>query len=131
MPTRRGADPLSPVVQRVSMGAVEIMPIIRESLFVAASELARAGVPIVGADMDGEPLNAVDLRGSLALVLGEEGRGLSPKLREKCTRIVSVPLAGELESLNVSVAAGILMYEKRRQERIHSDAPLASHRNVR
>lgn len=120
LPTRRGADPVSPVVQRVSMGAVEVLPIVRESLFVAISELTRAAIPIVGADMDGEPLADVDLRGPLALVLGEEGRGLSPKLRERCTRIVSVPLGGELESLNVSVAAGILMYEKRRQERARS-----------
>lgn len=122
LPTRRGADPVSPVVQRVSMGAIETLPIVRESLFVAVSELGRAGVPVIGADMDGEPLNEVDLRGPLALALGEEGRGLSPKLREKCTRIVSIPLAGDLESLNVSVAAGVLMYEKRRQERSQRNA---------
>jgi 23S rRNA (guanosine2251-2'-O)-methyltransferase len=93
-----------------------VVPIVRESLFVAVSELRRAAVPIVGADMDGEPLGAANLRGPLALVLGEEGSGLSPKLREKCDRIVSIPLQGELESLNVSVAAGVLMYEKRRQD---------------
>lgn len=116
LPTRRGADPLSPVVQRVAMGAVEVLPIVRESLFVAMSELHRAAVPIIGADTDGEPLSTVDLRGPLAIVLGEEGEGLSPKLREKCDRIVSIPLAGELESLNVSVAAAVLMYEKRRQD---------------
>jgi 23S rRNA (guanosine2251-2'-O)-methyltransferase len=116
LPTRRGADPLSPVVQRVAMGAVEVVPIVRESLFVAISELKRAAVRIVGADLGGEPLPSVDLRGPLALVLGEEGSGLSPKLREKCDQIVSIPLQGELESLNVSVAAAVLMYEKRRQE---------------
>jgi 23S rRNA (guanosine2251-2'-O)-methyltransferase len=115
LPTRRGA-PLSPVVQRVAMGAVEEVPIVRESLFVAVGHLARAGVPIVGADMGGSPLGSTDLRGPIAIVLGEEGRGLSPKLRERCDRIVSVPVAGGLESLNVSVAAGILFYEKRRQE---------------
>ncbi|MEQ1568863.1 MAG: 23S rRNA (guanosine(2251)-2'-O)-methyltransferase RlmB [Myxococcota bacterium] len=116
LPTRRGADPVSPVVQRVAMGAVEVVPIVRESLFVALSELKRAAVPIIGADADGEPLGTVDLRGAVAIVLGEEGSGLSPKLREKCDRIVSIPLMGELESLNVSVAAAILMYEKRRQD---------------
>jgi 23S rRNA (guanosine2251-2'-O)-methyltransferase len=115
LPTRRGA-PLSPVVQRVAMGAVEEIPIVRESLFVTLRHLAKAGIPVVGADMDGEPLGAVDLRGPLAIVLGEEGSGLSSKLRERCDRIVSVPLGGGLESLNVSVAAGILLYEKRRQE---------------
>jgi 23S rRNA (guanosine2251-2'-O)-methyltransferase len=116
LPTRRGADPVSPVVQRVAMGAVEVLPIVRESLFVAISELKRAAVPIVGADMGGEPVGSADLRGAVALVMGEEGSGLSPKLREKCDRVVSIPLLGDLESLNVSVAAGILMYEKRRQD---------------
>jgi 23S rRNA (guanosine2251-2'-O)-methyltransferase len=61
-------------------------------------------------------MGEVDLRGPIAIVLGEEGRGLSSKLEERCDRLVSVPLAGGLESLNVSVAAGILLYEKRRQE---------------
>lgn len=116
LPTRRGADPVSPVVQRVAMGAAEVVPIVRESLFVALSECKRSAVRIVGADMGGEPLGTVDLRGPLALVLGEEGSGLSPKIREKCDKIVSIPLHSDLESLNVSVAAAILMYEKRRQE---------------
>ncbi len=116
LPTRRGADPLSPVVQRVSMGAVEVVPIVRESLFVAISELKRAGIPIVGADMGGTPMTVARLSGPLALVLGEEGEGLSSKLREKCDEVVSIPLRGELESLNVSVAAAVIMAEKRRQD---------------
>ncbi|MEQ1501807.1 MAG: 23S rRNA (guanosine(2251)-2'-O)-methyltransferase RlmB [Myxococcota bacterium] len=116
LPTRRGADPVSPVVQRVAMGAAEVVPIVRESLFVAVSELKRGAVRIIGADVDGTPIDQVDLRGPVAFVLGEEGEGLSPKLREKCDLVVSIPLMGELESLNVSVAAAILMYEKRRQD---------------
>jgi 23S rRNA (guanosine2251-2'-O)-methyltransferase len=116
VPTRRGADPTSPVVQRVAMGAVEVVPVVRESLFVAVSALRRAAVPLIAADAGGIPLGEVDLRGPLALVVGEEGSGLSPTLRDKCDRVVAIPLAGELESLNVSVAAAILMYEKRRQE---------------
>jgi 23S rRNA (guanosine2251-2'-O)-methyltransferase len=116
IPTRRGADPISPVVQRVSMGACEVVPVVRESLFVALSELHRDGIPVLGADAGGEAVGGLDLRGPLALVLGEEGEGMSPKLREKCDRIVSIPLMGGLESLNVSVAAALLMYEKRRQE---------------
>jgi len=115
LPTHRGAE-LSPVVQRVAMGAVEEVPIVRESLFAALKHVKREGIRIVGADMGGEPLGKADLRGPVALVLGEEGRGLSPKLRERCDRIVSIPLAGKLESLNVSVAGALLMYEKRRQD---------------
>jgi len=115
IPTRRGAS-LSPVVQRVSMGAVEVVPVVRESLFAAIKTLKKAGIPTVGADMGGEPMGQARLDGPLALVMGAEGRGLSPKLREKCQRIVSIPLAGGLESLNVSVATALLMYEKRRQD---------------
>lgn len=115
LPTHRGAD-VSPVVQRVAMGAVEEIPLVRESLFAALKHVKRDGIRIVGADMGGVPLGQADLRGPLALVLGEEGRGLSPKLRERCDSIVSIPLAGKLESLNVSVAGALLMYEKRRQD---------------
>ena len=116
LPTRRGADPISPVVQRVSMGAVEEVPIVRESLFVGISAMKKAGIPVVGAAMDGVPAQQARLAGPLALVLGEEGEGMSPTLRAKCDFVVSVPLRGALESLNVSVAAAILMYEKRRQD---------------
>lgn len=98
------------------MGAVEEVPIVRESLLVALRHLSKAAIPVVGAHMDGTPLGQVDLRGPIAIVLGEEGRGLSSKLEERCDRLVSVPVGGGLESLNVSVAAGILLYEKRRQE---------------
>jgi 23S rRNA (guanosine2251-2'-O)-methyltransferase len=115
IPTRRGAS-LSPVVQRVSMGAVEVVPVVRESLFAVLKTLKKAGIPTVGADMGGQPMTQARLSGPLALVMGAEGRGLSPKLREKVSRVVSVPLAGGLESLNVSVATAVLMYEKRRQD---------------
>ena len=107
---------MSPVAQRVAMGAAEEIPVVRESLFVAAKHLAKDGIRLVGADMDGLPMSEVNLRGSVAVVLGSEGSGLSPKLRERCDAIVSIPLAGGLESLNVSVAGALLMYEKRRQD---------------
>ncbi len=115
VPTRRGAA-LSPVVARVSMGAIEEVPVAQEGLFAALKGIKRAGIPVVGADAKGQPLGQVDLSGPLAVVLGEEGRGLSSKWVEKCDKLVQIPLAGGLESLNVSVAAGILLYEKRRQD---------------
>jgi 23S rRNA (guanosine2251-2'-O)-methyltransferase len=98
------------------MGAAEEVPVVRESLFGAIKGIRKAGIPIMGADMDGVPCDQARMGGPFALVLGAEGRGLSPKLREKCDGAVAVPLGGRLESLNVSVAAGILMYEKRRQD---------------
>ncbi len=115
LPTRRGA-PLSPVVARVSMGAVEEIPVVRESLFAALKGLKREGIPAVGADMGGVAIGDAKLKGPLALVMGAEGDGLSPKLRERCQQIVSIPLASRLESLNVSVATAVLLYEKRRQD---------------
>lgn len=115
LPTRRGAS-LSPVVQRVAMGAAEEIPVVRESFHSAAKHLGKAGVPLVAADMDGQPLGAAELGGPIALVLGGEGGGLTSSQRKRCDRVVSIPLSGDLESLNVSVAAAILMYEKRRQD---------------
>jgi 23S rRNA (guanosine2251-2'-O)-methyltransferase len=115
VPTRRGAA-MSPVVQRVAMGAAEEIPLVREGLHSALAWCRRGGLRVVGADMGGRPLGEVDLRGPLALLLGGEGEGLSPSLSKRCDEIVSIPLRGHLESLNVSVAAAILMYEKRRQE---------------
>lgn len=115
LPTRRGAG-LSPVVQRVSMGAVEVVPVVRESMHSALKHAKRAGLPIVAADMHGTPAHQLDLSGPLALVLGAEGAGVPKGVRDKADALVSIPLAGRLESLNVSVAAAVLMYEKRRQD---------------
>jgi 23S rRNA (guanosine2251-2'-O)-methyltransferase len=115
LPTRRGAE-VSSVVQRVAMGAAEEVPIVREGLSSALKPIRDAGIRVIGADMGGTPLGQVRLRGPIALVLGGEGKGLSPTLRQRCDEVVSIPLAGALESLNVSVAGALLMYEKRRQD---------------
>lgn len=66
---------------------------------------------IYGADMDGSDYRSVDYSGGVALVIGSEGRGMSRLVREKCDFIVSLPMKGKINSLNASVAAGILMYE--------------------
>ncbi|MEZ4319777.1 MAG: 23S rRNA (guanosine(2251)-2'-O)-methyltransferase RlmB [Myxococcota bacterium] len=116
LPTKRGAQ-LSPVVQRVAMGAVEDVPIVRESPYAALKLIQKAGIPVWGADMSGRPADRVDLTGPVAFVMGGEGRGLSDGIRKRCDGVVSIPLHGGLESLNVSVAAALLMYEKRRQDR--------------
>jgi 23S rRNA (guanosine2251-2'-O)-methyltransferase len=115
VPTRRGAG-LSPVVQRVSMGAVEVVPVVRQGLFAALKPIKRAGIRVIGADMRGVSLTELDMRGPMTLVIGEEGRGLSSKLKERCDAMVRIPTGGNLESLNVSVATAILLYEKRRQD---------------
>lgn len=115
VPTRRGKG-LTPVVQRVSMGGAEAVPLVREGLSAALKQLQKGGVKIVGADMGGSPVWAEDLTGPVAFVIGGESKGLSSTLRSRCDAVVSVPLQGRLESLNLSVTAGILFFEKRRQE---------------
>ena len=117
VPKIRGKG-VSSVVQRVSMGGSEEVPLIREGLSNALKTIKKAGIPIVAADMDGKPVWDVNLKGALALILGGESKGVSPTLRSKCNMIVSVPLQKQLDSLNVSVTAGIILFEKCRQERI-------------
>jgi len=116
IPTRRGKG-ITPVVQRVAMGGAEAVPVIREAIPASLKVLRRAGVRIVGADMGGETMWDVPMSGSLAIVLGGEDKGVTHTVRDRCDAVVSVPLAHGLDSLNVSVTAGILMYEKVRQSR--------------
>jgi len=116
VPVRRGKG-LTAVVQRVAMGGAEDVPLIREGLSSALATLRRAGVRVVGADMDGEACWDVPMSGPLALVLGGEDKGLSPTMRDRCDAIVRVPTGGDLESLNVSVTGAVLMFEKVRQDR--------------
>ena len=115
IPRKRGKG-LTPVVQRVAMGGAEIVPVVREGISSAIAKLKKAGIRIVGADMGGKSLFEADLRGPIAIVMGGESKGLSPTLQKKCDAVISIPLCNELESLNVSVSAAILLYEKRRQE---------------
>ena len=106
----------SGVISQTSAGAVswvaqaEIPNLVR-----AAEDLKEAGFWIYGADMEGEPVYKKDLSGRTALILGSEGGGISRLLRERCDGMVGIPSAGRIDSLNVSVAAGILLYEVRRQ----------------
>lgn len=116
-PTRRTVS-MSPVVARVSMGAVEEVPVVHEGLSSALKRCKKAGLKVVGADMDGRPYHEVDLTGPLLILLGGESKGLTEPLRKRCDEIVSVPLLGGLESLNVSVTAGVLLYERTRQQAV-------------
>jgi 23S rRNA (guanosine2251-2'-O)-methyltransferase len=81
----------------------------------AADDLKAAGFWIYGADMGGEPVYSRDMGGRICVVFGGEAAGLTRLLREKCDALVSIPSLGRIDSLNVSVAAGIILYEVRRQ----------------
>lgn len=115
IPTQRGKG-LTPVVQRVSMGGAEAVPVVRAGISSALADIRRAGVRVIGADMDGAPPWELDLTGPIAFVLGGEDKGLTDPVRKRCDAIAGIPLAGGLQSLNVSVTAGILLFERVRQE---------------
>ncbi len=116
---RRSAS-VTPAAVKASAGASEYMKIARVvNISGAISELKRAGLWVAGADMDGVPMQKQALNGPLALVIGSEGSGLSKLVRASCDFLVSIPLRGRIESLNAGVAAGILMFEKRRQDSEH------------
>ncbi|WP_461246483.1 23S rRNA (guanosine(2251)-2'-O)-methyltransferase RlmB [Treponema sp. R6D11] len=109
----------APIVSQTSAGAVSwVAQAETPNLVRAMEDLKEAGFWIYGADMDGEPVYKLDLSGRIALVLGSEGGGISRLLREKCDGMVGIPSSGRIDSLNVSVAAGVLLYEVRRQRAI-------------
>ena len=88
------------------------MPIAREkNLNRTIDELKARGVWVIGTAMDGENAMTADLTGPVALVIGSEGEGISRLTLEKCDRTLTLPMKGSIESLNASVAAGVLMYE--------------------
>jgi len=106
------------VISKTSAGAVAWVPQAETSnLCRAVQELKKAGFWIYGADMDGESSYSRDLRGRTAIVLGSEGAGISRLLRENCDAMISIPSLGRIDSLNVSVAAGVLFYEVMRQRK--------------
>ena len=115
IPKRRSAG-LSFTVGKASAGAYEYVPVARvTNISAAIDELKERGCWVYGADMDGETYCSCDLRGAAALVIGSEGKGLGRLVREKCDAVLSLPMQGRINSLNASVAAGVLMYEFARQ----------------
>ena len=117
IPARRSAG-LNYTVGKASAGAVEYVPVARVTNLAAAIEdLKQRGCWVYGADMDGETYCSCQLSGAAALVIGSEGKGLGRLVREKCDTVLSLPMCGRINSLNASVAAGILMYEFTRQRK--------------
>lgn len=115
IPERRAAG-LSPAAAKAAAGALNHMPVARvKNLNRALEQMKADGVWVIGTAMDGEDAFACDLTGPLAIVIGSEGDGMSRLALEKCDRTVSLPVRGHIDSLNASVAAGILMYEVVRQ----------------
>lgn len=116
IPKRRSVG-LTAVVGKASAGAVEYIPVARVSNIAAAiRELKERGVWVFGTAADGAlPLYSADLKGPAAIVIGNEGEGMSRVVAESCDFKVSIPMKGHISSLNASAAAAILLYEAVRQ----------------
>ncbi len=117
IPKRRAAG-LTAVVAKASAGALNYTPVAKvTNLTSTIKELKQQGIWFVCADMDGVEMYRQDLTGPIGLVIGNEGEGVSRLVKETCDLTASIPVLGEIGSLNASVAAGVLAYEVVRQRR--------------
>ncbi len=116
IPKRRSAG-LTAIVAKTSAGAVSYMPVARvANISAALKELKKQGIWVFGTAADGTtPLYEADLKGPAAIVIGSEGDGMTRLVEENCDFLVSIPLKGQISSLNASAAAAILLYEAVRQ----------------
>ena len=115
--SKRGSVGLSEVVAKTSAGAIEYTPVAKVTNIAETLELLKKeGFWVVGAEAEGESMYEKDLTGPIALVIGSEGDGISRLVKQKCDFLVKINMYGEINSLNASVAAGIMMYEIVRQK---------------
>ena len=124
LPKDRSAT-VDAVARKVAAGAAEFVPVVPvTNLARALGRLKQSGIWVVGTDGEADqPLYAADLNRPLALVLGAEGEGMRRLTRDSCDFLVRIPMAGQVESLNVSVAAGIALFEAGRQRSAGPKAP--------
>lgn len=107
---------LTATVARTSAGALNYTPVARvTNIARTIEELKKEGLWFVCADMGGTSMYQLDLKGPIGLVIGNEGEGVSRMVKEKCDFVASIPMKGDIDSLNASVAAGVLAYEIVRQ----------------
>ena len=115
IPKRRAVG-LTATVAKTSAGALNYTPVAKvTNLAATIEELKKEGLWFVCADMGGESMYRLNLKGPIGLVIGNEGEGVSRLVKEKCDYIASIPMKGDIDSLNASVAAGVLAYEIVRQ----------------
>ncbi|MBR3040058.1 MAG: 23S rRNA (guanosine(2251)-2'-O)-methyltransferase RlmB [Lachnospiraceae bacterium] len=110
---------LTATVARTSAGALNYLPVAKvTNLSKTIDDLKKEGLWFACADMDGQVMYDANLTGAIGLVIGSEGEGVSRLVKEKCDFTVSIPMMGQIDSLNASVAAGVLCYEIVRQRRV-------------
>ncbi|MEE0808130.1 MAG: 23S rRNA (guanosine(2251)-2'-O)-methyltransferase RlmB [Acutalibacteraceae bacterium] len=115
IPKRRSAS-LNATVAKTAAGALEYMKVARvTNISNTIDELKEKGVWVFGADMDGQDYTLLDYDTPCAIVIGNEGKGIGTLVAKKCDGIISLPMHGKINSLNASVAAGVLMYEVARK----------------
>lgn len=115
IPKRRAVG-LTATVAKTSAGAINYTPVAKvTNLVKTMEELKEKGLWFVCADMDGQPMYQLNLKGPIGLVIGNEGEGVGRLVKESCDFVASIPMKGEIDSLNASVAAGVLAYEIVRQ----------------
>lgn len=115
IPKRRAVG-LTPTVARTSAGAINYTPVAKvTNISQTIKELKDQGMWFVCADMDGTQMYDLNLTGAIGLVIGNEGEGVSKLVKENCDMVASIPMMGDIDSLNASVAAGVLAYEIVRQ----------------
>lgn len=103
---------VTPVVAKTSTGAVEHIPIARvTNLSQTLDKLKEAGFWVFGTDIDGTPSHKWNTAGRLALIIGNEGKGISANIKKQVDEMITIPMSGHVQSLNASVAAAVLMYE--------------------
>ena len=103
---------VTPVVAKTSTGAVEHIPIARvTNLSQTLDKLKEAGFWVFGTDMDGTPSHKWNTAGKVALIIGNEGKGISANIKKQVDEMITIPMSGHVQSLNASVAAAVLMYE--------------------
>ncbi len=118
---KRSSVGLNEVVAKTSAGAIEYTPVARvTNIAQTIEELKKEGLWIAGAEAGGEKMGKTNLTGAIALVIGSEGEGISRLVKERCDFIVEIPMYGDVNSLNASVAAAVLMYETLRQREAKS-----------
>ena len=110
---------LTATVAKASAGALNYTPVVKvTNIAQTIEDLKKRGLWFACADMDGTTMYKLNLKGAIGLVIGNEGSGVSRLVKEKCDFIVKIPMKGHIDSLNVSVATGILLYEINRQRNI-------------
>ncbi len=116
---KKGSADLSNTVHRVSMGGSLYVPVWQTNIYPTIKQMQDEGLRIIGIDASGsKPYYEEKLSGAVAIVMGGEDRGINPTLLSKCDSVVNIPMRGKLDSLNVSVATAVVLYERVRQQEI-------------